>query len=111
MEGLQLGGPSDVLRQLQAECAVEYLTLERLEDHRVEVRGGRLFWACDATPLDSTGLPGMSGDEDDLCIFILAPDGRLYAGQGLLKRFHHSSFLSGTPVLTDTVSKLPPRHW
>jgi hypothetical protein len=75
---------------------VKYLTPEERAQYQVSVRDGRLFDA-NGQPLDSTTSRSVFGDQR--LIFVMSPEGRLYAsGAQEVGRFHHSSFLAGGEV-------------
>lgn len=85
---LEASGISKQMKQ------ITYLTKQEREGYRVHVQGSVLTWACGEGPLHSIGLP----DEDSF-IFVISPEKELFAGETIFEKFHHSSFLEGTPVL------------
>ncbi|MEV7551823.1 hypothetical protein AB0N89_19545 [Amycolatopsis sp. NPDC089917] len=86
--------PNDPNRAFAPEV-VEYFSPERREEHRVFVRDGKLYWARDGSPLDTSSVTGPFGKS----IFAMDPDGNLYVSLTWVSgRLHHSSFLAGAPV-------------
>ncbi len=83
---------------------VRYLSPEKAEKYNVAVRGANLYWAKwdDTTPLDTT-IPAFFKrkhdttrlNPDEIAIWILSKEDRLYTHPAKLHRFHHSSFTSG----------------
>ncbi|MFI6302501.1 toxin glutamine deamidase domain-containing protein [Amycolatopsis thailandensis] len=78
-----------------APLVVEYFSPERREEHRVFVRDGKLYWAHDGSPLDTSSVTGPFGK----AIFAMDPHGNLYVSLTWISgRLHHSSFLAGQPA-------------
>ncbi|RSN33353.1 hypothetical protein DL990_15370 [Amycolatopsis sp. WAC 01416] len=78
-----------------APMVVEYFSPERREEHRVFVRDGKLYWARDGSPVDTSSTTGPF----DHAIFAMDPQGNLYVSPTWISgQLHHSSFLAGQPV-------------
>jgi len=71
------------------DTEVRYLDEDERTAYAIGVAEGRLTQA-DGSPYDTAG---------ELAIFVLSPDGVLYAStEGKKGLFHHSTFLSGGPI-------------
>lgn len=70
---------------------VRYLSDEEKTAYEIFERDGLL--------VDKNGVPIDSGSESNgKFMFVMDPQGRVYAGSHKLMEFHHSSFLAGKPV-------------
>ncbi len=79
---------------------VEYFTPEMREAARVVVIDGRLHWAHDGSPLDTSGASIIFGSTGTpRAIFVMDENGNLYVSlEQEIGRLHHSSILGGQPV-------------
>jgi len=78
--------------------AVTYSTAQRAEQYRLHFVGGRLHYVHDDTPFDTQALEThFSGT--GWAIFVVSPEGKLYAGSHVVGQFHHSTFLAGSAVV------------
>ena len=77
---------------------VEYMSPQRLEEHRLVVMDGKLHWAADGALFDTrAATTHWSGQ--GRAMFVMDQHGNLYASlQQEVGRLHHSSFLGGKPV-------------
>lgn len=77
---------------------VEYMSPARREEHRLFVRDGKLHWASDGSPFD-TSTAGTLHSGQGRAIFVMDEHGNMYASnEQSLGKLHHSSFLGGRPV-------------
>ncbi len=79
---------------------VTYLDDNARKAYRLEMRGGRYYRPIDngapfSTKDHHTGDPHNTG----WSIFVMSPSGFFYSHSKDIGKFHHSSFLSGTPTL------------
>jgi hypothetical protein len=89
---------------------VRYLTAEKRVKYNVGYKNGKLYWAkwADEQPLDTT-IPkffkrkheefSRFAGKDDLAIWVLSKEEKLYTHAAKLHRFHHSSFTSGDNII------------
>ncbi len=77
---------------------VHYLTPDELEALKLSVApDGRIYQ--NGVPYDTSGFNnGINSREKDAAMFVMGPDGQIYARQQELYKVHHSSFLGGAPV-------------
>ncbi len=94
-------GPDQYI-DLEDAKKVQYLSpAERLE-YQIHFAGGRMYWGpggVDGLVDTSEWATSVFGGSAGSGIFVLSPEPRLYAGEQVEGQFHHSSFLSGAPVL------------
>ena len=86
---------STIPAQLRPKSQVIYLNEHDRKEFEVALVGGKVF-SADA-PLDTSLIP--TDKEKGLAIYVIGCDFKMYIGPYKLGRFHHSSFLSGAPVL------------
>ncbi|MCO1658381.1 hypothetical protein [Pseudonocardia humida] len=78
---------------------VEYFTPDVLEAHRVVVIDGRLHWAHDGSPLDTSNASTVHSAGEPRAMFVMDRNGNLYVSpEQIVGQLHHSSFLGGGPV-------------
>ncbi|WP_214407021.1 hypothetical protein [Pseudonocardia lacus] len=78
---------------------VEYFTPEVLEAHRVVVIDGKLHWAHDGSPLDTSNASTVHSAGQPRAMFVMDRNGNLYVSpEQIVGQLHHSSFLGGGPV-------------
>jgi len=76
---------------------VKYLTSESAREEYELVGGGSLKQGKPPQPFDTDGMFSKHSGQG-FGIYVMAPDGRLYAGVHKVGLFHHSSFLAGMPT-------------
>jgi hypothetical protein len=80
---------------LRPSTSVAYLSdAERIE-FEVEIHGGKVI--SHGSPLDS--LKYATSSKEPYAIYVISCDNKMYIGPYDTARFHHSSFLSGAPVI------------
>ena len=81
---------------------VLYLDGEARKAYRLEMRNGRYFRPIDqGAPFHTADHQTGSGDiNKGWAIFVLSPSGYFYAHSKDIGKFHHSTFLAGTPTLS-----------
>lgn len=82
-----------------AATKVKYLTdLTIRSATLIEFKGDVMYRAYDDSQFQTQGLKTVvSGD--GWGIFVVSPEGEMYAGKHIEGEFHHSSFLAGGPVM------------
>jgi hypothetical protein len=95
----------------QEHKPVAYLSAQERLDYQIHISGGRMFWGpggvdgeVDTTEWTTAVLGGQQG----FGIFVLSTEPRMYGGEQVQGQFHHSSFLSGAPVLA--AGEIKVRH-
>lgn len=90
---------------------VRYLSPEKREKYNVGAQGGKLYWAKWGTdkPLDTTAkgefFKRKHQDQvrvqvrDEIAIWVLSTEQKLYTHAAKLYRFHHSSFVNGDVII------------
>ncbi len=88
---------------LKQDRSVAYLDSVARKSYEVRIAGQRLFVSSDgySLPYDTRGYDSalINSKNSGLAIYVVSPDQKLYAGESVFGKFHHSSFLGGAPVL------------
>lgn len=79
------------------EKQVRYLDAEARGDFEVQVRGGLVIAPVEQKFHTGTLTTAFSGS--GWAIFVMSTEGKVYTGSHDTGKFHHSSFLSGLPVV------------
>ena len=77
---------------------VAYLSPEQREEYRVEITGGVFRWV-EGGELLHTGSMTTHVSGQGHAIWVCSADRRFYSADHVVGSFHHSSFLSGLPVM------------
>ncbi len=77
---------------------VAYLSAEEREEYRVEIAGGIFRWV-EGGELLHTGSMTTHVSGKGHAIWVCSADRRFYSADHVVGSFHHSSFLSGLPVM------------
>lgn len=77
---------------------VTYLSPEQREEYRVEIAGGVFRWV-ESGELVHTGSMTTHVSGKGHAIWVCSADRRFYSADHVVGSFHHSSFLSGLPVM------------
>lgn len=75
---------------------VKYLDETERLAYRLNIKDGKLYNA--AGELFDTSMNTTIFSGKGQAIYVMDLDGNIYAGTHIMRRFHHSSFLSGNPV-------------
>ena len=91
-------------RRVLERRRVKYMNPEERQWFEVAVDNGMLTWKQSGAPVHchrSLAMRVLGGKiiKNGTWIFVLSPDMRLYVGQKLKGRLHHSSFTAGHPTL------------
>jgi hypothetical protein len=93
--------------EVMADWKVEYLTTDEARaPFEVQSAGGQLTWG-DPRDLLTTDPMQSYGGGSGWAMFVMSPEGRIYAAEHRIQRFHHSSFLAKevmTPEGMETVA-------
>lgn len=84
--------------QIIAEHKVEYLDHDARDGYEIVARSGKLY-AAEGEEFH-TGNHSTAFSGKGWAIFVMSPEGRVYAGSHVTGKFHHSSFLAGLPVVS-----------
>lgn len=82
---------------IEVTSPVQRLDDKEREKYELKVKAGKFFQGDMTEPYDTSGARSKFMGAG-FAIFVMAPDGRIYAGQHKVGLFHHSSFLSGGDV-------------
>jgi len=82
--------------KVKSDVQVKYLSLKERQKHEVQISNGILMQ--DGRPFITQNNNSVFSGEGS-AIFVVAPNGRIYAGSHVLNQFHHSSFISGEAII------------
>lgn len=80
---------------LRPQACVHYLTNAEKKGMEIQFIEGKLYFR--GAPLDTSTIE--TDKEEGYAIYVLSCDFQFYVGPYLVGKFHHSSFVSGGPVL------------
>lgn len=90
-------------KELKSHSSVTYLDAVARRAYEIDIRGQQLFSKCEdgSIPYDTRDFGSALAQSQGagLAIYVVSPDQKLYSAEGVLGVMHHSSFLSGAPVL------------